>query len=243
MKKYLYRDLYNLEERHWWHVSKRNAVTRLIEKYIGKKNLKILDVGCGSGMNLTALGKYGDAFGIDSSPEAIMFCKKRNLKNVKLGIAEKTGFAANSFDLITALDVIEHTKDDSKSLEELYRILKPGGYIIITVPAYEALWSQWDVVLQHYRRYSREGLIKLLKDKKFEILKLSYMYSFALLPVIVVRFFKNRLYKDNYPSDFSVTPDSANWLLKLVSKLELYLLLIWSIPFGTALITVAQKKD
>lgn len=243
MKKYLYKDMYNLEERHWWHVSKRNAVLNLIKQYVKISQPRILDVGCGSGMNLSALSRYGDVFGVDSSPEAIKFCKKRNLKNVKLGYIEKTGFPANSFDLITALDVIEHTKDDQKSLKELYRILKPGGYLIVTLPAYQFLWSQWDVVLQHYRRYNVNLLTKLLKDNKFEILKLSYMYSFALLPVIVVRFVKSRFYEDNYPSDFSVTPESSNGLLKLISKIELFFLLNWSIPFGTALISVARKKS
>ena len=123
MRTDLYKDLYDLDENHWWHVSKRNFCLQLISKYIKKDKSKILDVGCGSGRNIEIFSKFGECYGIDISRESIRFCKKRGLKNVRIGSCYSTGYNNSSFDLITILDVLEHT-DDKKTLKELNRILK-----------------------------------------------------------------------------------------------------------------------
>ena len=243
MKKYLYQDLFELEEVHWWHIAKRKICLALIKKYVKtRSNFKVLDIGCGTGKNLEEFCKFGKAFGIDTSIDAIRFCReKRGLKNVTLASAQKTGFSYDSFDVVCILDVLEHT-DDKKTLKEIHRILKPGGLLLITVPAFNFLWSRWDEVLHHRRRYTKDSLEKILSFTNFEVVKISYMYSFLVVPLIVIRFIKSFLFKNHYPSDFKISNKILNKVMISVSALESNLIFNSSIPFGTSLVCVAKKS-
>ena len=243
MKKYLYQDLFELEEVHWWHIAKRKICLALIKKYVKtRSNFKVLDIGCGTGKNLEEFCKFGKAFGIDTSIDAIRFCReKRGLKNVTLASAQKTGFSYDSFDVVCILDVLEHT-DDKKTLKEIHRILTHGGLLLITVPAFNFLWSRWDEVLHHRRRYTKDSLEKILSFTNFEVVKISYMYSFLVVPLIVIRFIKSFLFKNHYPSDFKISNKILNKVMISVSALESNLIFNGSIPFGTSLVCVAKKS-
>lgn len=274
MQKYLYADLYNLEETHWWHKAKRNLVIHFlidnfknelprskrpqypVESSFGqlhpwtksprfslnqnKKSCKILDVGCGTGKNIEAFSRFGAVWGIDSAKEALAFCKKRGFKNVTLGSIEKIPFAKESFDCVTALDVLEHV-DDSQALKEIYRVLKKSGIIIATVPAFPQLWSRWDEVLHHKRRYTQKTLKRVLQRNEFEIVKISYMHSFLFLPVLIIRAIKNLIHENHYPSDFKLSNRIVNYLLENIANLEKFFIINARIPFGTSLIVVAEK--
>ena len=243
MKKYLYRDLYELEDVHWWHIAKRKTCDELIRKYTKGENLRILDIGCGTGKNLEEFSEFGKTFGIDTSVHAIKFCKeKRGLKNLTFGSAEKTGFEKEQFDLVSMLDVLEHT-DDARALKETFRILKKSGYFLITVPAYKWMWSQWDVVLHHKRRYTKGQIESLLKSAGFEIIKSTYLYSFLLLPVYVVRKIKKMFFKNIYPSDFKVGLPFVDKLLSFISDFERRIGLSFGIPFGLSIILIAKKVE
>ena len=241
MQKYLYQDLYNLEETHWWHKAKRNLVSFFLNQNLKNKDSKILDVGCGTGKNLEAFSRFGSIWGIDSSKEAISFCKKRELRNVVLGNIEKMPFAKQSFDCITALDVLEHV-DDFKSLKEICRVLRKSGIIIATVPAFPQLWSRWDEVLHHKRRYTQKTLKSVLQRNGFKIVKISYLHSFLFLPVLIIRAVKNLINRNYYPSDFKLSNRVINYLLENIAKLEKFLIINARIPFGTSLIVVAEKN-
>lgn len=241
MQKYLYEDLYNLEETHWWHKSKRELVTYFLEKYFSSKYNKILDVGCGTGKNMEQLQKYGNVWGLDNSKEAIKFCRKRGLKNLQLSNAEKTKFKANSFDIITLLDVLEHT-DDNKTLKEMQRILKKNGILIITVPAFMWLWSKWDEVLYHKRRYDLKSLTSILKNNNFRVIKITYLYSFLVLPALIIRGIKEKLLSQKYyPSDFLLNNSIINKLLGIIANIEFNLAKRVKIPIGTSLLVIAKK--
>lgn len=247
MEKYLYKDLAKLEDSHWWHVAKREAVGELIKgfKWLNlvrgstSKNLKILDIGCGTGRNVKEFAKFGQVWGIDSSAEAIKYCKEKGLKNIKLGTSDKTGFDNGTFDVVTLLDVLEHT-DEDKTLGEIKRVLVKDGLLIVTVPAFSWLWSRWDEVLHHKRRYTKESLEKVLLRNGFKVRKISYMYSFLVLPALVVRFIKSMFSKKNYGSDFEISPPFVNKLLLWLSRGER--VLSYPLPFGTSLICVATPK-
>lgn len=241
MRKDLYADLYQQEEKHWWHRSKRENCRRLLLKYLFDKNLKILDIGCGTGKNVEFFQEWGETFGLDASPEAIRFCQKRGLKNIKKARGEKTNFPAETFDLITLLDVLEHV-DETAILAEIRRLLKPKGKLLITVPAYPWLWSRWDEVLKHRRRYTLSTLNAILKKHHFRVLKISYMFSFLLLPAILVRLIKSRLSGENYSSDFSLSSPLINFIGFKLAQLEGFILNQFSLPFGTSLICLAQKE-
>lgn len=241
MQKYLYEDLYLLEESHWWHINKRRLVSFFIKQNITNKNNKILDVGCGTGKNIEEFSKFGTCWGIDYSTEAIAFCKKRGIKNAVLGSIQKIPFPAKSFDFITALDVLEHV-DDSKALKEIYRVLKPKGILIVTVPAFQRLWSKWDEVLHHKRRYTKKSLGKVIQENKFNTIKISYFYSFLILPVFLIRIVKNIFFKDHYPSDFKLSSKLINNLMINISAAERSFITHNDIPFGTSLLAVAKKN-
>src|SRR5947209_1679008 len=126
MEKFLYDDLNELESSHWWHLAKRETVVKSIKGIKSTKSIKgfkILDIGCGTGQNLIAFGGLGEAYGIDNSPEAIKYCRLKGLSKVKLGSSYRTGFAKNSFDVVTLLDVLEHV-EENETLKEISRILK-----------------------------------------------------------------------------------------------------------------------
>lgn len=240
MQKYLYADLYELEEKHWWHIAKRENVETLLLRYLDIKRPKILDIGCGTGKNIEAFSAIGPTFGIDKSTEAIDYCKKRGIETVVLGSAEETPLLSNSFDVVTLLDVLEHT-DDRKTLKEIYRILKQGGLLVITVPAFPWLWSRWDEVLHHKRRYTKQSLIRTLSTYNFRILKISYMFSFLLLPTYVIRSIKSWVSRKNYSSDFRLNNPVVNLVFLALSKIESFFVKNWSVPFGTSLICIARK--
>lgn len=243
MQHYLYQDLYNLEETHWWHRSKfqlvQGAISRLVPTT--SSNVKLLDIGCGTGQILTLLSHFGTASGIDVSPEAIKFCKRRKLTRVSVGSSYNTGFAKNSMDVITILDVLEHT-DERKTLKEIMRILKPGGFLILTVPAYQWLWSRWDEVLMHKKRYTVPSLTYILQTSGFHVLKISYAYSFLLLPIIVIRFLKKLLHKKEYGSDFAINTPFINAVMEKLCSLERGFVLAGLVPFGTSVFCVARKR-
>lgn len=241
MKEYLYEDLYRLEDKHWWHISKRRAIRQLVEKYNNKENPKILDIGCGTGKNLEEFKQYGRTYGLDNSQEAIKFCQKRGLKNIKLGKAEKTPFKINSFDLITLLDVLEHT-DDDRALEEIYRILKKNGLLLITVPAFRWLWSKWDEVLHHKRRYTIDNLSSVLQRHKFTITYATYLYSFLVLPALIIRQIKQKLFRSKeYSSDFKLSTSLLNKIVCIVAETEFKIAQKLPIPIGTSILVVAKK--
>ena len=142
-KKYI-----DLEKNNWWFVSRRELIKNLIEDNIGKKG-KIVDIGCGPGENLKFFNNY-DIIGIDNSDEFINYAKKDNIKILKSKFP-KTPFKKNNFDAALCLDLLEHIDDDYEGIKEIYRILKPQGIAVITVPANPYLWSYHDEINLHKR--------------------------------------------------------------------------------------------
>lgn len=217
-------------------------VIRLIKSRFPKsRNLKILDIGCGAGKNLEILSSLGVVYGIDNSSEAIKFCKKRKLPNVYLRNSDNTRFPDNFFDIVCLLDVLEHV-EENPTLKEIHRVLKPNGVLILTVPAFSWLWSRWDVVLHHKRRYSNSNLINTLRNNRFNPLKTSYMHSFLIPPILLVRNIKSKFSKSKeYSSDFQINSPLINSLLSTLSKFESKISEKLSLPFGTSIVSISSK--
>lgn len=240
MRTNLYDDLFLLEKYHWWHKAKRKLMSKLLEKYCVTKNNQIVDIGCGTGGNLQPLEKYGKVTGLDKSKHALAYCKKRGFHLLTQRSSENTGIKKDSIDIITMLDILEHV-DEDKTLKEIYRILRKSGVVLITVPAYQFLWSKWDEALHHKRRYTKESLQTILSKYKFTVLHISYVYSFLLVPVILIRTIKNIYSKNTYPSDFSLNNRLINSLLFSLSQIEQFFILRTTLPFGTSIVCVAKK--
>src|SRR5579859_2349667 len=148
----------DLDEHHWWYRGRRLIVRSELDRLNLPSDARILDAGCGSGRTLEDLVDYGTVSGIELDPDAAKLAAGRGRGEVKVGRLEELPWEDGTFDLVTCLDVIEHTPDDRAALAELRRVTRPGGWLLVTVPSYQALWSLHDVANHHYRRYSRRGL-------------------------------------------------------------------------------------
>ena len=242
MEHELYQDLYELEDAHWWHVRKRDVCMALRRRFAPSARPEILDIGCGTGKNVEAFGALGDAWGVDSSPEAVRFCAARGLSRIRQEPAEHTSFADAAFDAVTLLDVLEHA-DDAAVLREAHRLLRTEGALVVTVPAYQWMWSRWDVALHHRRRYGRRDLRRLLESAGFRVVMFSNMHALLVIPAWLVRTIKSRLFPSaEYPSDFRLSSPLINRLLLALSGAEAWFLLRWSVPVGLTLIAVARKE-
>ena len=154
----------DVDEHHWWYRGRRLIIRAELERLALPAGARVLDAGCGSGRTLEDLGRYGEVHGIELEPEAAELARCAGLGEVRIGRLEELPWDDASFDLITCLDVVEHTPDDRVALRELRRVCKPGGWLLVTVPAYPALWSLHDEANHHYRRYGRRSLQAAARD-------------------------------------------------------------------------------
>ena len=205
MRQDLYQELYWVENNHWWHNHKRRLILQLVSKYSTEIGT-VVDIGAGTAKLLSELKQKGwKVTGIDGELEAVKWAKKRGVTIKHHNLNSRLPFDANSFDLVISLDVLEHVKNDKQLLIEMKRVVKPGGIILITVPAHQWLYSYWDKMLGHFRRYAKGDLIKLCRQVKLRLVLLSFYSSFFLLPAIFVRLFKSQNKKQEV-SDFQTTP-------------------------------------
>ena len=175
----------------------RHLITSLLETdYSREGRLQILDIGCGTGAMLDELAPFGTVVGADFSPEALQFCVTRGV-GVDLTRADvrRLPFADASFDVVTAMDIIEHIDDDKAASCEIFRVLKPGGRLYVTVPAFPSLWSEHDEALHHYRRYTVPRLKDLFQRVGLSINKVSYTVTTLFPPIWVYRQISNLLPK------------------------------------------------
>lgn len=247
MRKNLYSQMYRQESYYWWHLAKRQMVNNFITNYCSTRSgkLKILDLGCGTGKLMQELSSCGQCYGLDYSPLALRFCQQQGIKKhylIKADINTTLPLPENSFDIITILDVLEHTKNDQAVLKEIKRVLKPNGLLILTVPAYQSLWSYWDKMLGHKRRYHRSQLLSIFSQTKFNIVKLTYFHSFVLIPAILIRRFKSLNKHSSKTSDFIELPKIINKILLLVTNGENKLLQHFNLPFGLSLFAIVSKN-
>lgn len=241
MENYLYQDLYSLEKRHWWHLAKRKTVGQLLKEFVAHKNIKILDIGCGTGENLHFFSKFGQVWGVDVSQQAVNYCKKRGLTHVKIAASDQLPFSQKSFDVVTLLDVLEHV-EEKPTLHQIAKILKPKGILIITVPAYPWLWSSWDKVLHHKRRYTKASLTTALQQNGFQVRKISYLYAFLVIPAKIIRLMKSVFsVNTSYSSDFKLSSPLINRIFLKITDWERLFALRYSLPFGTSIICLAVK--
>lgn len=245
MEKAEYSKSYEFEENNWYFVSRQNFFFTLLKRYmyVPKKRLNILDIGSGTGAILKRLENYGKVIGIDNSKEAVSFCKKRGL-NCLYSPAEKIPFKKEKFDLITLFGIIEHIRDEKKVLKEVHRVCKNGGTIMIEVPAYPFLWSEHDIALHHFRRYTTKKLRFKLKEGGFKVEKITYIYSFIFPAVVIMRLLRKIFMssKEKAASDpFEKIPRFIACLLYKLAEKEASLIKKMNLPFGVSIVCIAKK--
>lgn len=220
MEEWRYREMYDLEDRHWWFRARRTVIWALLRRAGVDSVPRLLDAGCGTGRNLVEFGRLGIAEGIDVSPQAVDFCRSRGLEGVRQGALEELPFEDGRFDLLLATDVIEHLDDDRHALLELRRVARPGARLVVTVPAYRWLWSQHDTSLQHRRRYTAARLREQVTAAGWRAQVETYFFT-ALLPgVAAVRSVRRLRPAETPRSDMTLAPPALGRLLELASAGE-----------------------
>ncbi len=241
------------EDRHWWFATRTRAILALLDKYAGegKQGRRVLDVGAGAGNMMHQLAQYGDVVGLEYNPKPIPVAQARGF-DVRQGSATDTPFPDASFDLVALLDTVEHIPDETTVFAETLRVTKPGGHMLVTVPALMWLWSQNDVVNLHQRRYTAAELRTKLQAAGWQVLYCGYSFTgiFPLSAGLIV--LRRGLGKepeqasphfddDAYQVEMQPAPPWLNSLLETVGKGEVAMLRRVQLPIGTSLIAVAQK--
>ena len=249
MEKQEYRKHFELEESFWWFAGRRQIILNVLQAFkILENPTKILDVGCGTGMNIQFFEQYGgEVFGCDLSMDALNFCQQRGIGCTAQGNGLQLPFKGESMDLATLLDVLYHKdiKSDITALEETHRILKKGGWLLITDSAFKFLRSSHDVAFHTRERYTRKVLMSRLEAAGFEVCKLSY-FNFFLFPLIVaVRVWEKRKVKsqDAVQSDLKPIHPALNTLLKGILLFEAKLIKRLQLPSGSSILCLAQKPE
>jgi len=236
--------MHRLEDQYWWFVGRRQLLRNLIERYAPEAGL-ILDVGCGTGGTLSALEHLGTVVGADLSEDALGFCRQRGHRCLVCSCAEDLAFADGAFGAAVCADVFEHLQDDGKGFSEVLRILRPGGIVVVTVPAYPWLWSEHDEALSHKRRYLASGLRGRLTDAGAEMVRLSHDVSFVFPIVLAVRLL-NRLRLRRLGKPHTQLMSLPGWLNRFFTGLqamEAWIVTRVSLPVGTSIVAVARKPN
>jgi len=244
----VYQQFYELEQEHWWFAGMRILCLTLLKRLQignGGEGTRCLDVGCGSGLWTKELEAFGHVCGLDMAPEALHFCRRRGIHRLVRATADRLPFRSESYGLITAIGVIEHLGDEKDFLSELYRVCRPGGYVLLVTSAYDFLWSRHDEIVHHKRRYTGGQFVQLLVSSGFKVVRKSYANMFLFPPILAIRL-GQRLWggqtipETGSPDVFLVAP-VVNKLLYWILWTEAKLLNFVTFPFGVGLFAIAQK--
>src|SRR5450432_62276 len=211
MDERLMKAMLDVDEHHWWYRGRRRIIRAELDRIPRGSEARVLDAGCGSGRTLEELGRYGEVHGLELNPEAAEIARARGRGEVVVGRLEELPWDDGTFDLITCLDVIEHTPDDRATLHELRRVCRPGGWLLVTVPAYQALWSEHDEANHHYRRYSRAMLRSAAAGAGWTVTRMTSFNSVLLAPAAAVRLVRRRLpARNGAADDLNIPPGWLN---------------------------------
>lgn len=242
MEIHSHKDIVGLERTNWWYVSRRLVLRSLLEKYVVQPRCNALDLGCGVGSNFELLKKYSiNCVGLDISAEALGYAKRYPYNSLVQASAEHMPLPDNSVDLVVCADVLEHV-DDEKTLDEIHRVLAPGGVVCITVPAFMSLWNKNDDYSHHLRRYSRGELNERVARHGL-VIRYDNFWNLALfVPVwVAARLYKKK--EHNLRNNLTLIPAWMNGALSLWMRLEHIYGYRPSLPFGVSQVIVAQKHN
>jgi SAM-dependent methyltransferase len=242
--------LFEMEQRHFYHIGRREIILDVLRRNIPNlARLRMLEIGCGNGCVLAYLKQNSiDIEGGDILVEGLRFCQRRLDSAVLYQIDILALPFRSDFDIIGAFDVLEHIDNDGQALSEISQALKPGGRLILTVPAHKFLWSRYDESANHKRRYSREELVAKLEENGFTIKKVSFFMS-SLLPLLALirlvgnMFRRKKGGKRDIKAFFEVrTIPVVNEVFLGLLRLEKWLIRRLDLPFGSALLVLAEKR-
>ena len=244
MENKIFQKMLKLESSHWWFVARRKIIQKAINNLDLPRNIRILDAGCGNGDNLSLLSTFGDLVAFEKNEYALKTAKSKKIGEIyKAELPDKLpNTVKTNFDLIVLLDVLEHIDDDSKSLTTVRKLMNNKGIILITVPAFQWLWSEHDVIHHHKRRYSKSELREKLDSSGFRIKYISY-FNTLLFPFALVERIGQKIFSSSNPEILELPNNKINFLLEKIFSLEAIFMNKISLPFGLSLVAIAEKKN
>lgn len=254
MQQHTYAIMDEVEGSHWWFVGRRKILESFLEPIVAKLRdaaqkgeppavaggFRILDVGCGTGANIEMLSQYGEAEGVDVSDDALEFCRRKGLQ-VQKGLAETLPYDDESFDLTTALDVVEHLDDDVAGLKEMFRVTKSGGYSLIFVPAFMWLWGVQDDISHHRIRYTKTQIVERLHKAGYTVERATYANWTFFTPILAGRTLM-KLTGIKPESENNITISALNGVLGKIFGSERFWLKHLNFPLGVSIVIVAKKN-
>jgi len=237
------------EALHFWFRGFRAFITPVVRRAIrGRDAVRMLDCGCGTGGNIELLRRFGRASGFDLSDTAVRLARERGRNAVARGSVTAAPFASDRFDLVTSFDVLYALDDRAErmALLEMYRLVKPGGYVLITVAALDALRGDHSVLSQEVRRYRREDLRNRVIAAGFAVRRITYAFASLFAPLLVTRTWQRRrgLRREGDQAatrEISIPAAPVNAALSIAVRVEALWLRWFDLPFGSSLICLAQK--
>lgn len=236
-----YRTMAATEDQHWWFCGRRAIAEAVIRTLDLPPDAKILEIGAGTGGNISMLEQFGSVVGVEMSDLA------RDIAYEKTGRMFLEGYLPNNipvaestFDLICLFDVLEHVAEDENSLATIHGMLKPKGRLLLTVPAHQWLWSKHDVELHHFRRYSSNQLRERVEKAGFVVDKLTYTNA-ALFPVAAFMRLMDRMRDAKVPSGHAIPPSVLNIAMKTVFSAESHIIANTTLPLGVSLLAVLRR--
>jgi SAM-dependent methyltransferase len=231
-----------IEQTHWWFVGRRRLFAAILKTLPLASDAAVLDIGSSTGANLRLLRELGisRATGLDSSVAAIGFCKAKGLGTVDFGDACALPYADERFDLVLATDVVEHVDHDNAAFDQIRRVLKPGGYALITVPAFPSLWGIQDVVAHHKRRYRMMPLRERIASSGLSV-EQSFHFNFLLFAPIWIARQVIRLWHPRLASEGQVNTPLLNRILGVIFRLDTWIAPRLHPAFGVSILALAQK--
>jgi SAM-dependent methyltransferase len=229
------------DDRHWWYRGRRRIVRAVLDDLALPSAPRLLDAGSGSGRTLDELARYGSVAAVEAEPLGVEAARARGHSDVALAPVEAIPHPDASFDLVTCLDVIEHTPDDVRSLAELRRVTRPGGALLVTVPAYPRLWSRHDELNRHYRRYTRRTLRGAAERAGWRVERMTSFNAAYLLPAAAVRLALRgrRAAAGDGGAELALTPPALDRVLEVPLRAEAALIARGvSLPAGLSLLAL-----
>jgi SAM-dependent methyltransferase len=242
MEKEEYQIMYEMEETHWWYVGMRAITFSVLDKYCRNGGLQVLDAGCGTGIMLEHLRRYGTTFGIDLAEEAIAFCRKRGERDIPRASVDTLPFRDAGFDLVTSFDVICTLEANAESsMREFHRVLKKGGVLMLRLPAYAWLRGHHDSAVHIEHRFTTRELRQSLETIGFVVEKTTYCNTWLFPLALIKRLVLERLGIGTEGSDVKPLPTPLNWAFAAILGSEATLTRGVGIPFGLSVVAVARR--
>lgn len=228
------------EKSYFWNVGRREILESILSGFLRNEDNLIADIGCGPGGNISSLKKFGSVTGVDISKETLEFAKDKGFDKLICADIKDLPMKDESFDVVSSLDVLEHIDDDVRAVSEMYRILKPGGILLITVPAFQSLFTNHDRAMGHFRRYREKELTTLIEKAGFTSLRSSYFVMPGVLFHASRKLFEAKDDKSPLNADPKLPVFISNillWWLRFEKKVLNHI----DLPFGTSIFLVGQK--